>query len=64
MLGDAQTGVLGGKINGLFSSASTWGVGSALAFVLLLLVILVMIVSNVLARKSDKGVKKPLGGAM
>lgn len=65
MLGDAQTGVLGGKINALFGSTSTWGIGSALAFVLLVLVFVTMLISNLLARKTDRGaIKKPAGGAL
>lgn len=55
MLGDAQTGVLGGKINGLFTSSSTWGIGSALAFVLLVLVLAVMLITNLVSRKTAAG---------
>ena len=55
MLGDASTNVIGGKINGLFLTTSTWGVGSALAFVLLVLVFITMLISNVLSNKAPKG---------
>ena len=54
MLGDASTNVIGGKINGLFLTTSTWGVGSALAFVLLVLVFITMLLSNVFANKAPK----------
>lgn len=52
MLGDAGTSVIGGKINGLFGITSTWGVGSALSFVLLVLVFLTMLLSNLLGKKA------------
>lgn len=52
MLGDASTGVIGGKINGLFGITSTWGVGSALSFVLLVLVFLTMLLSSLLGKKT------------
>lgn len=53
MMGDANTSVIGGKINYLISH-NQWGVGSALAFVLLLLVIIVMVVGNLVARSRSK----------
>lgn len=53
MMGDSNTTVIGGKINTLISH-SQWGVGSALAFVLLLMVIIVMVIGNLLTRSRDK----------
>lgn len=53
MMGDANTSVIGGKINYLISH-NQWGVGSALAFVLLLLVIVVMTAGNLLSRHRSK----------
>lgn len=53
MMGDANTSVIGGKINYLISH-NQWGVGSALAFVLLLMVIAVMVVGNLAARSHSK----------
>lgn len=49
ILGDAQTGVIGGKINTLFS-VNQWGLGSAMAFVLLLIVFAVMLISGLISR--------------
>ena len=54
MMGDSSTNVIGNKINGLFTTTSTWGVGSALSFVLLVLVFLAMIISSVATRKTAK----------
>lgn len=54
MLGDASTNVIGGKINGLFTTTSTWGVGSALSFVLLILVFLTMFISNFVTAHAPK----------
>lgn len=54
MLGDAKTNVFGGRINALFSNSSTWGVGSALSFVLLIIVFLTMIISGLLSKRADK----------
>ncbi|MCI8458192.1 MAG: ABC transporter permease [Clostridia bacterium] len=48
MMGDSNTAVIGGKIDYLISQ-NQWGVGSALAFVLLVLVIAVMVVGNLVA---------------
>lgn len=59
MLGDTSTNVIGNKINGLFTTTSTWGVGSALSFVLLVLVFLTMIISSFCTRKTDKTPKNP-----
>ena len=49
MMGDANTSLIGGKINTLILN-NQWGVGSALAFVLLLMVIIVMVIGNLVAR--------------
>lgn len=54
MLGDTNTNVIGGKIDTYFQTTSTWGVGSALSFVLLVLVFLTMILSNVIAKRTPK----------
>lgn len=62
MLGDAQTNLFGGRINALFTNSSTWGVGSALSFVLLVIVFLTMIISNVLSSRAPKQ-KTAKGGA-
>lgn len=64
MLGDANTNVIGGKINGLFNTTSTWGVGSALSLVLLILVFLTMILSNVITKRApkEKAAEKGDGG--
>lgn len=53
MMGDSNTAVIGGKINYLITH-NQWGVGSALAFVLLLMVIIVMVIGNLLARSRSK----------
>lgn len=53
MMGDANTSVIGGKINTLIN-ARQWGVGSALAFVLLVLVLVVMAVGNLIMRSRSK----------
>ena len=52
-MGDSNTSVIGGKIDMLIAS-NQWGVGSALAFVLLVLVIIVMVVGNIAARSRSK----------
>ncbi len=51
MLGDTNTSILGGKIEELFR-ANSWGTGSALAFVLLLIVLVTTIAGNLLARRA------------
>ena len=53
MLGDTNTTIIGGKINGLFEMTSTWGVGSAMSFVLLILVFLTMMLGNLFTGKSE-----------
>lgn len=62
MLGDAKTNVFGARINALFSNSSTWGVGSALSFVLLILVFLTMIVSTLVTKKTEKKASVNKGG--
>ena len=62
MLGDAKTHVFGGRINELFANASTWGIGSALSFVLLVLVFLTMIISNVISHRAPKEKAAAKGG--
>lgn len=54
MLGDARTNVFGARINALFSNSSTWGVGSALSFILLILVILTMVLSSLVTGRAPK----------
>ena len=62
MMGDATTNVIGGKINGLFTTTSTWGVGSALSFVLLLLVFLSMFISGLATSRTPKAKPAAKGG--
>lgn len=57
MLGDADSNVIGGVIDSLIGSG-LWGIGSALAFVLLLLVIAVMLLGNFLTKTKKLGVTK------
>ena len=52
-MGDANTSVIGGKIQDLISH-NQWGVGSALAFVLLVLVIAVMVIGNIVTKSRSK----------
>lgn len=61
MMGDANTSVIGAKIASLFENQSygNYGYGSALSFVLLIVVILVMLIGNVL---SNRTAKAPKGG--
>lgn len=63
MLGDAGTNVIGGKINGLFGITSTWGVGSTLSFILLILVFATMLISNLLSRRVAAATAASTGGA-
>lgn len=53
LLGDKNTSVIGGKIANLFSTGA-WGSGSALSFILLLLVIVTVVLSNLISRKAAK----------
>lgn len=59
MLGDNSTTIIGKTINELFLNGSTWGLGSAYSFVLLVLVFAVMGLSSLFGRerkpKSIKG---------
>ena len=60
-MGDMGTTVIGAKIASLFENQNygSYGYGSALSFVLLVLVLLVMWVGNVLTRRTEKA---PKGG--
>lgn len=51
MLGDTDTSILGGKIEELFRN-NAWGFGAALAFVLLLLVLLTTLAGNLLGKSA------------
>lgn len=57
-MGDMNTTVIGAKIASLFAQRS-YGVGSALSFVLLVIVLIVMVVTNVLSKRTAKA---PKGG--
>lgn len=59
MMGDTSTTVIGGVIEGLFQDTYTYGIGAALSFVLLVLVLGVMVVTNVLSHRTAKA---PKGG--
>lgn len=61
MMGDAKTTVFGAKIAALFSNQNygDYGYGSALSFVLLVIVLVVMVLTNVLSRRTAKA---PKGG--
>ena len=61
MMGDANTSVIGAKIASLFENQTygNYGYGSALSFVLLIVVIVVMLIGNVL---SNRTAKAPKGG--
>jgi len=61
MMGEAKTTVFGAKIAALFSNQNygDYGYGSALSFVLLAIVLIVMVVSNVLTKRTAKA---PKGG--
>ena len=61
MMGDANTTVIGAKIANLFENQNygNYGYGSALSFVLLLIVIVVMLTGNFL---SNRTMKAPKGG--
>ena len=61
MMGDMNTTVIGAKIASLFENQNygSYGYGSALSFVLLVLVLLVMLVGNALTRRTQKA---PKGG--
>lgn len=55
MLGDATVNVIGGKIDSLFTS-NLWGLGSAMSFVLLLLVFVTMFIANIVSKGAVKRV--------
>lgn len=57
-MGDMNTTVIGAKIASLFGQRS-YGVGSALSFILLLIVLVVMVITNLLSRRTAKA---PKGG--
>lgn len=61
MMGEAKNAVFGAKIAALFenNAMNDYGYGSALSFVLLILVLAVMIMSNLISRRT---VKAPKGG--
>jgi spermidine/putrescine transport system permease protein len=58
MLGDANTGLIGSKIDVLFQFPQTWGIGSALSMVLLLIVFVTMIISNFIMARANKAQAK------
>ena len=61
MLGDTSVSVIGAKIDTLFTlnNYGDYGYGSALSFIILLIVLVTMVIANVLTRKTDKA---PKGG--
>ncbi|MBQ7642542.1 MAG: ABC transporter permease [Clostridia bacterium] len=61
MMGDASTSVIGAKIAALFETQNygNYGYGSALSFILLLIVVIVMVLGSYLSGKTDKA---PKGG--
>ena len=56
MMGDAGTSVIGAKIASMFTHQNygDYGPGSALSFVLLVIVLVVMVLGNVLTKKTNK----------
>ena len=61
MMGDMNTTVIGAKIAALFENQNygSYGYGSALSFVLLVMVLLVMLIGNALTKRTQKA---PQGG--
>lgn len=61
MMGDAGTSVIGAKIASMFTHQNygDYGPGSALSFVLLVIVLVVMVLGNVITKKTNKA---PQGG--
>ena len=59
MMGDASSSVIGAKIDALFryQNYGNYGYGSALSFILLLVVLAVMTVGTLLGKKTDKAAK-------
>ena len=64
MMGDMNTTVIGAKIANLFEyqNSGNYGYGSALSFVLLLVVLLFMTVGTLLSKRSPKAPKVEKGG--
>ncbi len=60
MMGDMNSNVIGAKIATLFEMGS-YGYGSALSFVLLVFVIVVMLIGNAISNKTDKKPKAAKG---
>ena len=60
MMGDMNTTVIGAKIAALFENQNygSYGYGSAISFVLLVIVLIVMLVGNFITRRTDKGTAK------
>lgn len=54
MMGNTQVSVIGSAIATLFSSDPNYGLGSALSFILLLIVLVVMFVSSFLTNRTQK----------
>ncbi len=63
ILGNPQTTVIGGKIDFLFYQYE-WGAGSALSFVLLVLVMLTMFVGQLVTKRRSKGAQTVGGGSI
>ena len=61
MMGDAGTSVIGAKIASMFTHQNygDYGPGSALSFVLLVIVLVVMVLGNIITKKTNKA---PQGG--
>ena len=66
MMGDMSVSVIGAKIDALFryQNYGNYGYGSALSFVLLIVVFAVMLVGSVIGKKTDKTGKSVKGGAL
>ena len=60
MLGDAKTSVIGAKIDYLFryQNYGDYGYGSALSFILLLVVLAVMLLGSILGKRTQKAAKE------
>ena len=65
MMGDAATTVIGAKIAALFEKTSygAYGYGSALSFILLVIVLIVMFIANYLTSRTDKAPEQKGGKA-
>ena len=64
MMGDMNSNVIGAKIAELFTNKVTYGTGSALSFVLLILVIAVMLVGNLISSRANKAPVLNKGGSV